>query len=216
MVTARFLVTAVGCLSAPNAPDLPGCRRASKVTCTSPRRGRGRASTSPGSASGSSARARAASRPHLRSPPKPITSPCSSGRRTSASRHGTAGSCRRTRPGSSRTYEEIFAATRHVVRGLPVLTDRPHHHERLCRRTRQRSSRDCGRRADSSSCGVASRTCSVIPKPTRSRRSSSATRSVRRSRIRTPPNCSAPRGIRMGPSGRRSTPTTTRRSIATT
>ena len=76
---------------------------ASTVTCTSRQRGRARASTSRGSASGSSARARAASRPHLRSPPRPISSPSSSGRRTSASRPGTAGSWPRTRPGSRAT-----------------------------------------------------------------------------------------------------------------
>ena len=51
-----------------------------------------------------------------------------------------------------------------------------------------------------SSCGVVSRICSTIPKPTRSRRSTSATRSVRRSRIRIPPNCCVPRAIPTGPS----------------
>ena len=52
-MTARFLVTAVGCLSAANVPDIPGLRRLPGRRGTTRPRGPAKASTSPASAWGS-------------------------------------------------------------------------------------------------------------------------------------------------------------------
>ena len=214
-VTARFLVTAVGCLSAPISPDIPGLDGFEGdiyFTATWPRDGVDFTGKRVGLiGTGSSG---------IQATP-PIADPGRSPHRLPADAELQPPGAPRRVPGGGpgEDQEQLRRDLRrdpHVVCRLPVLTDRPHHDERLGRGARGDPRGVSGRRADSSSCGVVSRTCCTIPKPTRSRPSSSATRSGRRSRIRTPPNCSARRAIPTGPSARRSTPSTTRRSTATT
>ena len=62
-VTARYVITAVGCLSSANIPKIPG-QEPSRATSTTRASGRTIPSTSPASASGSSGRARPGSRPY--------------------------------------------------------------------------------------------------------------------------------------------------------
>ena len=178
-VTARYLVTAVGCLSAPNVPDIPGFEDFEGdvyFTAMWPREtvdftGKRVALIGTGSSGIQATPEIAKQAAHLtvfqRTPNFSLPA-----------RH------RRFAPEDQdrikADYDEIFALTRESLCRLPVHADRPEDHERLEPRSARRSSRGSGRRAGSSSCGVGSSTSFGIPRPTRSRRSSSGRRSARR------------------------------------
>ena len=115
---ARFLITAIGPLSAPTMPNIPGVEsfrgEAYHTGTLAARAGdlRGQARR------GDRHRRDRACRRSPRSPRRSATSPSSSARRTGARRCTTARSTRRRRPASRRRYPEIFARCRRRLRLL--------------------------------------------------------------------------------------------------
>ena len=106
-------------VGARRSPRSPG-RRRSRARSTTPAAGRTRASTSRASASRSSGPARRASSPSRSSPSRRPSSSCSSARRTSAPRPGTARWTRRPRARSSPDFDERRRRIRESMTSLAL------------------------------------------------------------------------------------------------
>ena len=190
-------MTAVGCLSAPIAPDIPGLDDFEGdvyFTATWPREGVDFTGKRVGLIGTGSSGIQAT--PPIAAQADHLTVFQRTPNFSLPARHG--GFLERGSGPDQEHYDEIFAATRKSFAGFPYSPIDRTDEERLAPRSAKRSSRVSGRRADSSSCGAVSRTS--LSDPEANEIASEFIRNKIRETVNdpTPPNCCVPKGYPYG------------------